>query len=32
MAGQVFNMGHRMEVYCAKELAEDIIAISKVPL
>eukprot|EP00290_Baffinella_frigidus_P043396 CAMPEP_0180278914 /NCGR_PEP_ID=MMETSP0988-20121125/7760_1 /TAXON_ID=697907 /ORGANISM="non described non described, Strain CCMP2293" /LENGTH=389 /DNA_ID=CAMNT_0022250539 /DNA_START=9 /DNA_END=1178 /DNA_ORIENTATION=- len=26
---KVFNMGHRMEVYCAKELADDIIAISK---
>ena len=26
---QVFNMGHRMEVYCKKELSESIIQISK---
>lgn len=26
---QVFNMGHRMELYVPKEIAEDIIAISK---
>ena len=26
---QIFNMGHRMEVYCAKEKAEKIINISK---
>ena len=26
---KVFNMGHRMEIYVAPELAEDIIAISK---
>ena len=26
---QVFNMGHRMEVYCKKELSESIIKISK---
>ncbi|WP_121666399.1 AIR synthase related protein [Mesonia aquimarina] len=26
---QVFNMGHRMEIYCPKEIAEDLIKISK---
>ena len=26
---KVFNMGHRMELYVPKEIAEDIIAISK---
>lgn len=26
---QVFNMGQRMEIYCPKEVAEDIIALSK---
>lgn len=26
---QVFNMGHRMEIYCPQEIAEDLIAISK---
>jgi phosphoribosylformylglycinamidine cyclo-ligase len=26
---QVFNMGHRMEIYVSKEIAKDIIAISK---
>lgn len=26
---QVFNMGHRMEIYCKPEIAEDLIAISK---
>ncbi len=26
---KVFNMGHRMEIYCPKEYADDIIAISK---
>ncbi|MDG1262899.1 MAG: AIR synthase-related protein [Flavobacteriales bacterium] len=26
---KVFNMGHRMEIYCAPEAAQDIIAISK---
>lgn len=26
---QVFNMGHRMEVYCTPEIAEDLISISK---
>ena len=26
---KVFNMGHRMEVYCPKEIAEEIIEISK---
>ena len=26
---QVFNMGHRMEIYCKKELSESIIKISK---
>lgn len=26
---QVFNMGHRMEIYCKPEIAEDLIAISR---
>ncbi|WP_405201711.1 AIR synthase related protein [Dokdonia sp. LLG6352-1] len=26
---QVFNMGHRMEIYCPQEVADDLIAISK---
>ena len=26
---QVFNMGHRMEVYCKKEVSESIIKTSK---
>jgi phosphoribosylformylglycinamidine cyclo-ligase len=26
---KVFNMGHRMELYVSKEIAEDIIAISE---
>ena len=26
---QVFNMGHRMEIYCPQEIADDLIAISK---
>jgi phosphoribosylformylglycinamidine cyclo-ligase len=26
---QVFNMGHRMEVYCNSEIAEEVIRISK---
>jgi len=26
---KVFNMGHRMEIYCAVEVAEDVMAISK---
>ena len=26
---QVFNMGHRMEIYCDEEVADDIITISK---
>lgn len=26
---KVFNMGHRMEIYCPKEIADDIIACSK---
>ena len=26
---QVFNMGHRMEIYCSKETADSVIEISK---
>jgi phosphoribosylformylglycinamidine cyclo-ligase len=26
---KVFNMGHRMEIYCKTDIAEDLIAISK---
>ncbi|PIZ07793.1 MAG: phosphoribosylformylglycinamidine cyclo-ligase, partial [Flavobacteriaceae bacterium CG_4_10_14_0_8_um_filter_34_31] len=26
---QVFNMGHRMEIYCSPSIAKDIIAISE---
>ena len=26
---EVFNMGHRMEIYCDQSIADDIISISK---